>query len=63
MILLVYMPTTEEDDAEVEKMYEELNKLMNEVKRVENLIILENFNANFGEESESYIVGKYGLGV
>lgn len=49
VIIQVYMPTTEEEDEEVEKMYEELNNLMSAVKRKENLIILGDFNASVGK--------------
>lgn len=57
------MPTTEEEDEEVETIYEELNNLINAIKGEENLNILGDFNASVGEVRESYIIGKYGLGV
>jgi len=55
------MHTSEEEDDEVERIYEELNDLME--KGEENLIILGDFNAIVGEGKEKNIVGKYGLGI
>lgn len=57
------MPTTDEEDEEVEKCYKDLINIISTVKREENLIILGDFNASVGEVRDSYIVGKYGLGV
>ncbi|KAF0753999.1 craniofacial development protein 2-like [Aphis craccivora] len=61
VIIQVYMHTSEEEDDEVERIYEELNDLME--KGEENLIILGDFNAIVGEGKEKNIVGKYGLGI
>lgn len=49
VVIQVYMFTTEKDDEEVKKIYEELNNLMNTVKEEENLIILGDFNTSVGE--------------
>lgn len=63
MIIQVYMPTSEDEENEVERIYEELNDLIKTVKGEENLIILGNFNATVGEGQENNTVGKYDLGT
>jgi len=63
VIIQVYMPTSEEEDDEVERIYEKLNDLIKTVKGEENLTILGDFNTTVGEEKEKNIVGKYGLGI
>lgn len=63
VIIQVYMPTSEEEDDEVERIYEELNYLIKTVKGKENLIILGDFNATVREGKENNIVGKYGLEI
>lgn len=57
------MPTSEEEDDEVERIYDELNDLIKTVKGEENLIILGDFNATLEKVKEKNIVGKYGLEI
>lgn len=57
------MPTSEDKEDEVERIYEKLNDLIKTVKGEENLIILGDFNATVGEGEEKNIVGKYGLEI
>lgn len=63
VIIQVYMPTSEDEDNEVERIYEELNDLIKSVQGEENLILLGDFNATVGERKEKNIVGKYGFGI
>lgn len=62
MIIQIYMSTSEEEDYEVEKIYNELNNLIKTVKGEENYIILGDFNATVEEGKEKNIVEKYGFG-
>lgn len=57
------MPTSEEEDDEVERIYDELNDLIKTVKGEENLIIIGDFNATLEKVKEKNIVGKYGLEI
>jgi len=61
VLLQVYLPTTEYEEA-VEEMYEEIKKLMKHDKRDGNLIILGDWNAIVGEGTDGRINGNYGLG-
>uniref|UniRef100_A0A8D8XEA4 Craniofacial development protein 2 n=1 Tax=Cacopsylla melanoneura TaxID=428564 RepID=A0A8D8XEA4_9HEMI len=62
VIIQVYMPTTNAVDEEIERMYEDLNNLIDQTKAEDNLIVMGDMNATVGEEREGTIVGQYGLG-
>jgi len=53
VIIQVYIPTSEDEEDEVERIYEELNYLIKTVKGAENLIILGDFNTTEGERKEN----------
>ena len=57
------MPTSGYKGEEVEEVYEQLEKLMENVKKNDKLIILGDWNAVVGEGQEGDAVRKYGLGV
>jgi len=58
----VLMPTSDEEDDEVKRIYEELNDLIKTVKGEENLITLGDFNATVVKRKEKNMISKYGLG-
>lgn len=62
IILQVYMPTSNNDNGEVEKLYEYIEELLKLTKQKDNLIIMGDFNAVNGEGSDRKEVGNYGLG-
>ena len=62
LIIEVYMPASTYEDGEVERVYEEIEKVLKGVKRTDNLILMGDSNVILGEEKEESIVGKYGLG-
>lgn len=62
IILQVYMPTSNDDIGEVEKVYEDIEELLKLIKQNDNLIIMGDFNAVIGEGSDGKEVGNYGLG-
>ncbi|XP_026482140.1 craniofacial development protein 2-like [Ctenocephalides felis] len=63
MVMQVYMPTSNHDEAEVEQIYERIDEMLSqEGKGKVNVVIMEDFNGVVGNRSEEKIVGKYGLG-
>ena len=62
VIVQVYMPTTDHDDEEVEKMYEQLEGVLDKMKGKENVVIMGDWNAVVGEDGEGREVGMFGLG-
>lgn len=62
-IIQVYAPTAEKSDELIEEFYDQLKDLMKLVKNNEVTIIMGDFNAKVGNESEDEIVGRYGLGT
>ena len=61
-IVQVYMPTSAADDEEIEKMYEEIEDILQYVKGEENLIVMGDWNAVVGKGKEDKTVGEHGLG-
>ena len=61
-IVQVYMPTSSADDEEVEKIYEEIEDVLQYVKGDENLIVMGDWNAVVGKGREGKAVGEHGLG-
>ena len=62
-IIQTYIPTSGYKDEEVEEVYEQLEEIMDTVKKNDNLIILGDCNTVASEGQEGHAVGKYGLGV
>ncbi|XP_068756565.1 craniofacial development protein 2-like [Montipora capricornis] len=61
-IIQTYAPTSSHSDDEIEEHYEEINKMLKEVKSTDVLIIAGDFNAKIGKGSYQDLVGNYGLG-
>jgi exonuclease III len=61
-VVEVYMPTTNSSEEELEKIYENLNRLIENVKGKENLIVMGDWNTIEGEEKVKNLTGDYGLG-
>ena len=56
------MPTRDAEKEEIEKTYEELDKLISMFKVEENLIVLGDLNEGVEEGEDGNSVGKFGLG-
>lgn len=63
VLLQVYMPTTAEDDEEIESLYEQIEELVKKEKATDQVIIMGDWNAVVGEGREDGEVGEFGLGV
>jgi endonuclease/exonuclease/phosphatase family metal-dependent hydrolase len=62
VVVQVYMPTSAEDDIEVEKIYEELEELIDKEKGNDYLVVMGDFNAVVGEGRDEQEIGSFGLG-
>src|SRR6476619_7185053 len=62
VIVQAYLPTTDYEDEEVEKQYDQLEEILGKQKETDNVIVTGNFNAVVGEGKEDRVVGKFGLG-
>lgn len=62
-IVQVYMPTSSADDEVVEKIYEKIGEILEDVKSDENLIVMGDWNSVVGKGREGKAVGEYGLGI
>uniref|UniRef100_A0A8D8RMY9 Craniofacial development protein 2 n=1 Tax=Cacopsylla melanoneura TaxID=428564 RepID=A0A8D8RMY9_9HEMI len=63
-IIMVYFPTSNSDDEEVENMYEQIEDLLNITEDKGNVFIMGDFNAIVGEQQQptSSSIGKFGFG-
>ena len=61
-IIQVYAPTSESEDEEVEKFYEEVEKAKSYLKSQDIKIIMGDFNAKVGDERVDDVVGPSGIG-
>ena len=59
-VIQIYTPTSNAEEAEVERFYEDLLEL---TPKKDVLYILEDWNANVGSQEIPGITGKFGLGV
>src|SRR6476469_10596842 len=57
-----YLPTTDYEDEEVEKLYDQLEEIVGKRKGTDNVIVMGDFNAVGREGKEDRAVGKFGLG-
>src|SRR6478609_5799263 len=62
VIVQAYLQTTDYEDEEVEKLYDQLEKILDKQKGTDNVIVMEDFNAVIGEGKEGTVVQKFGLG-
>ncbi|XP_008180216.1 craniofacial development protein 2-like [Acyrthosiphon pisum] len=62
IVVQVYMLTSNSNDEEVEEVYENIDKIIENVKGEENLVVMGDWNAVVGEEKVNNVTGTYGLG-
>ena len=63
MILQVYAPTSNAEEAEVERFYEDLQYLLELTPQKDVLFILGDWNAKVGSQETLGVTVKFGLGV
>ena len=61
MVIQVYAPTSNAEEAKVEQFYEDLQNL--ELSPKKDVFIIGNSNAKVGSQETPEVTGKFGLGV
>ena len=62
-IIQVYAPTSNAEEAEVERFYEDLQDLLELTPKKDVLFTIEDWNAKAGSQELPGVTGKFGLGV
>ena len=63
MVIQVYAPTSNAEEAEVEWFYEDLQDLLELTLKKDVLFIREDWNAKVGSQETPGVTGKFGLGA
>ena len=63
MVIQVYAPTSNAEEAEVEQIYEDLQELLEVTPQKDVLFILGDWNAKVGSQGIPGVTGKFGLRV
>ena len=63
MVIQVYAPTSNAEEAEVEWFYEELQDLLELKPKKDVLFIIGDWNAKVGSQEIPGVTGKFGLGL
>ena len=62
-VIQVYAPTSNTEEAEVERFYKDLLDLLELTPKKDVLFIIGNWNAKVGSQETPGLTGKFGLGV
>ena len=60
---IVYAPTSNAEEAEVERFYEDLQDLLELTPKKDVLFIIGDWNAKVGSHKTPGVTGKFGLGI
>ena len=63
IIIQVYAPTSNTEEAEVDQFYEDLQDLLELIPKEDVLFIIGDWNAEVGSQEKPGITCKFGLGV
>ena len=63
LVIQVYTPTSNAEEAEVERFYEDLQELLELAPKKDVLFIIGAWNAKVGSQETPGVTGKFGLGV
>ena len=63
MVIQVYAPTSNSEEAEVEQFYEDPQDLLELTPKKDVLFIIGGWNAKVGSQEAPGVTGKFGLGV
>ena len=63
MVIQVYVPTSNAEEAEVEQFYEDLQDLLELTPKKDIFFIIGDWNAKVGSQEIPGATGKFGLGV
>ena len=62
-VIQVYAPTSNSEEAEVERFYEDLQDLLELIPKKDILFIIGDWNAKVGSQEIPGVTGKFGFGV
>ena len=62
-VIQIYAPTTNAKEAEIERLYEDLQDLLELTPKKDVLFIIGDWNAKEGSQEMPGVTGKFGLGV
>ena len=62
-VIQVYAPTRNDEEAEVERFYEDLQDLLELTLKRDVLFIIGDWNAKVGSQETPGVTGKFGLGI
>ena len=62
-VTLAYAPTSNAEEAEVERFYEDLQDLLELTAKKDVLFIIGDWNAKVGSQEIPRVTGKFGLGI
>ena len=63
MVIQVYAPTSNAEETEVERFYEDLQDLLELTPKKDVLFIIGDWNAKVGSQETPGVTGKFGLGM
>ena len=63
MVIQAYAPSSNVEEAEVERFYEDLQDLLELTPKKDVLFIIGDWNAKVGSQETPGVTGKFGLGV
>ena len=63
MVIQVYAPTSNAEEAVVERFYEDLQDLLELTHKKDVLFIIGDWNAKVGSQEIPGVTGKFGLGI
>ena len=63
MVIQVYAPTSNAEEAEVEWFYEDLQDVLELTPKKDTLFVIGDWNAKVGSQKTPRVTGKFGLGV
>ena len=63
MVIQVYVPTSNTEEVEVERVYEDLQDLLELTPKKDVLFIIGDWNAKVGSPETPGVTGEFGLGV
>ena len=62
-VIQAYAPTSNAEEAEVERFYEDLQDLLDLTPKKDVFFIIGDWNAKVGSQEITRVIGKFGLGV
>ena len=62
-VIQVYAPTSNPEEAEIERFYEDLQDLLELTPKKDVLFIIGDWNAKVGSQETPGVTGKFGLGI